>query len=106
MGNLVIGGSGCRAPLRILISCCLLCLISSCGSTTKTASPAAADPNPTAWFTEEAHQTGLDFVHTNGRSGKFYPPEIMAPGVALFDFDNDGDLDVFAVQGRPVDGKS
>ncbi len=33
-------------------------------------------------------------------SGKFYQPEIMAPGVALFDYDNDGDLDVFLVQGR------
>jgi len=31
-------------------------------------------------------------------SGKFYYREIMAPGVALFDYDNDGDLDVFAVQ--------
>ena len=31
-------------------------------------------------------------------SGKFLYPEIMPPGVALFDYDNDGDLDVFAVQ--------
>ena len=33
-------------------------------------------------------------------SGKFLYPELMAPGVALFDYDNDGDLDVFIVQGR------
>jgi hypothetical protein len=33
-------------------------------------------------------------------SGEFYYPEIMPPGVALFDYDNDGDLDVFIVQGR------
>jgi hypothetical protein len=32
-------------------------------------------------------------------SGRFYYPEIIGPGVALFDFDNDGDLDVFLVQG-------
>ena len=35
-------------------------------------------------------------------SGQFYYPEILAPGVALFDCDNDGDLDVFLIQGGPL----
>ena len=52
------------------------------------------------WFTERAEASGLTFVHFNGMSGKFLYPELMAPGVALFDYDNDGDLDVFIVQGR------
>ena len=38
-------------------------------------------------------------------SGEFYYPEIMPPGVALFDYDNDGDLDVFIVQGRMLGDK-
>ena len=33
-------------------------------------------------------------------SGKFYLPEIMPPGVGLLDVDDDGDLDVYLVQGR------
>lgn len=50
-------------------------------------------------FTERAEQVGLRFKHYNGMTGKFYLPEITGSGAALFDFDNDGDLDVFLAQG-------
>ena len=52
---------------------------------------------------DQAAASGLDFVHVNGASGRFYQPEISGSGAALFDYDNDGDLDVWLVQGGSVD---
>jgi hypothetical protein len=50
-------------------------------------------------FVDVTSQSGIDFVHTNGATGELLLPEVIGSGGALFDFDNDGDLDVFAVQG-------
>jgi hypothetical protein len=54
------------------------------------------------WFVDATAASGVAFRHVNGMSGQFYYPEIIGPGVALFDYDNDGDLDVFLVQGGPL----
>jgi hypothetical protein len=62
-------------------------------------SQAAGVSGEPEWFVDRAHDVGLDFVHFNGMSGQFYFPESMAPGVGLLDYDNDGDLDVYLVQG-------
>ena len=57
------------------------------------------------WFVDQTEQSGLIFTHFNGMTGDFYYPEVMPPGVALFDYDADGDLDVFVVQGEMFSGK-
>ena len=81
----------CFVPAAALV------LIASC-ATDPPATPVAA----VEWFTERALETGLDFIHVNGASGRYYYPEILPPGVGLLDYDNDGDLDVYLVQGRAL----
>jgi enediyne biosynthesis protein E4 len=54
-------------------------------------------------FSEVANEVGLDFHHYTGATGEFFLPEIMGSGVALFDYDGDGDLDVYLLQGALLD---
>jgi hypothetical protein len=64
------------------------------------ARPAAPIAPKTVRFTDITSPAGIKFVHNSGRAGKKLLPETMGAGVALFDADGDGWLDILFVNGR------
>jgi hypothetical protein len=81
----------------ITLGLAVVTMVTGCARHDHAGAPAQRD-----WFVDRARESGLEFVHVNGMSGKLYVPEVLAPGVALFDFDNDGDQDVYLVQGSAL----
>jgi hypothetical protein len=67
------------------------------------ASKAPDQPKPLPGkFTDATATLGLHFQYLSSHTAKHYLPETMGAGVALFDYDNDGRLDIFLVNGAPL----
>lgn len=50
--------------------------------------------NDSRIFIDITEKSKLNFVHDPGVDGSYFMPESLGSGCALFDYDNDGDLDV------------
>jgi len=56
-----------------------------------------------AKFSDITDHAGLKFRYLSSHTAKKYLPETMGAGAALFDYDNDGRLDIFLVNGAPIE---
>lgn len=104
-----------RAGLSIGVACgvaALIC-ISSSGCRRDESPQTSQEESGTngAWFEDVAAEAGVNFIHIPYTEQRFYLPEIMSGGVALLDYDGDGHLDIYFVQGgdlepstRPIPG--
>ena len=86
--------------------CALLWVVSlACSPDTQNEPPALPQETPadhTIHFVEVATTVGLAWRHDNGMSPQRHFPETMSSGGAFFDYDGDGDPDVYAINSGPI----
>jgi hypothetical protein len=61
-------------------------------------------PQGTILLKDVTAETGIDFVHTDGSSGQYYIIENVSCGLALFDYNNDGKIDIYFLTGGALKG--
>ncbi|MEE8104183.1 MAG: VCBS repeat-containing protein, partial [Planctomycetota bacterium] len=106
-----------RSPVTYIVSVVLALVLSGCSEEAAprrlTGNPDARyDPTPSTAgnvaagvaYTDVTNSAGIDIEHVSGAYGKKLLPETMGGGVGVFDYDNDGKLDLLFVQGRYWDG--
>jgi hypothetical protein len=107
-----------RAGQQAVLLSVLVAGLSSCDTRSppspKTSDETASEPisapvseSPQAapiQFEDISNETGIAFRHTDGGTGEYFIVETMASGMATFDFDNDGLMDIYFLSGTPLRG--
>ena len=88
----VVQNSGLRLRQVVMAIVIMLCVFSR------------IQAKSTIILTDVTKETQITFKHTDGSSGKHYIMETVSAGLALFDYDNDGDVDIYFLNGAPLKG--
>jgi hypothetical protein len=82
--------------LQILVVTC------SCFAGAQSAAPLRATSSSLEAFVDVTQRLGVNFQYKASHTSKKYLLETMGAGLALFDYDGDGRLDIFLVNGAPI----
>ena len=95
------GQRECRRLSLALLLCLALSVSAPLAAAQKAASESTTSSAGEA-FVEATQRLGVSFQYHASHTSKKYLLETMGPGVALFDYDSDGRLDIFLVNGAPI----
>lgn len=93
-----------RQPFFVAISVCLLaasgCGTASDGDLSQRSDGAPAEKSSAAesFFQDVTDDLGIDFSRVVHQPADFFMPDVMGSGLAVFDYDNDGRLDLYFIQ--------
>ena len=76
----------------------LIAILSGCSEQDSQPTVEQTETN-TNWFSDESDQLQISIPWVSGDSGEFNMPEIIGGGSAALDYDNDGDMDLYIIQG-------
>ncbi len=92
-----------RRPAFALVFCAGLSIsLLFVASSQRGAAQTPPQATPQGKFVDVTPRLGVNFQYQASHTSRKYLPETMGAGVALFDYDNDGRLDIFLVNGAPL----
>jgi hypothetical protein len=89
-------------PLSLAAVSGFICPSLSAQGTSAAAKGAAQTLSAAGDFVDVTVKSGVDFVGKASHTSRKYLLETMGSGVAVFDYDNDGRLDIFCANGAPL----